>query len=309
MEPREEGLAVQIKTSGPAAYETALIDTPTRLVIDLESTGYGWRKTPLTVGIDPLRSIRGSQFKKGVSRVVLALSRKVGYRIGEGPEGLTIMLEPSATPAAAQPESKPTEVAKAGPAPQEEKPAEVKPPAETPTAPAPPAVAKAEPPAAESAKEKEGEAPKVEPAKPAAPAPKAKAPRQPVAAAVPPPTVAAVTPAPIRVAQAPQAQPPVSNGSRLISLDFKDADIANLLRILAAESGRNIVAGEDVKGKVSISLQNVSWELALDTILEARGLQKTEKDGVIRIVSTEQLTKEREALAKAQEAKRKGEAE
>ncbi|OGL03482.1 MAG: hypothetical protein A3I03_06165, partial [Candidatus Rokubacteria bacterium RIFCSPLOWO2_02_FULL_68_19] len=297
VEPRGAGLAVQIKTSGPAAYETALIDRPTRLVIDLESTGYGWRKTPLNVGMDPLRTIRGSQLKKGVSRVVLELSRKVGYRIDEGPEGLTVMLEPASTAGApAQAETKPAEVAKA----------------EAPKAPVPSPVAKAEtakaePPVAEGAKE--SEPPKAEPAKPAAPAPKAKTARPPVVAMAPPPPSPAAAPAPIRVAQAPQAQPPASNGSRTISLDFKDADIANLLRILAAESGRNIVAGEDVKGKVSISLQNVSWELALDTILEARGLQKTEKDGVIRIVSTEQLIKEREALAKAQEAKRKGEAE
>src|SRR3990170_1718421 len=297
VEPRGAGLAVQIKTSGPAAYETALIDKPTRLVIDLESTGYGWRETPLNVGMDPLRTIRGSQLKKGVSRVVLELSRKVGYRIDEGPEGLTVMLEPASTAGApAQAETKPAEVARA----------------EAPKAPVPSPVAKAEtakaePPVAEGAKE--SEPPKAELAKPAAPAPKAKTARPPVVAMAPPPPSPAAAPAPIRVAQAPQAQPPASNGSPPISLDFKDADIANLLRILAAESGRNIVAGEDVKGKVSISLQNVSWELALDTILEARGLQKTEKNGVIRIVSTEQLTKEREALAKAQEAKRKGEAD
>jgi len=306
VEPRDAGLAILIKTSGPAAYETALIDRPTRLVIDLESTGYGWRKTPLNVGMDPLRTIRGSQLKKGVSRVVLELSRKVGYRIEEGPEGLTVMLEPSSTPgAAAQAENRPAEVAKAEPTREESKPAEARP--ATPQAPEPSPVAKAEtpktePPAAESAKE--SEPPKAEPA---APAPTVKTARPPVVAMAPPPPAAA--PAPIRVAQAPQAQPPASNGSRLISFDFKDADIVNLLRILAAESGRNIVTGEDVKGKVSISLQNVSWELALNTILEARGLQKIEKEGVIRIVSTEQLTKERESLAKAQEAKRKGEAE
>ena len=312
VEPRDAGLAVQIKTSGPAVYETALIDRPTRLVIDLESTGYGWRKTPLTVGMDPLRTIRGSQLKKGVSRVVLELSRKVGYRIEEGPEGLTVMLEPASTAGApAWAETKPAEVAKAEPPREESTPAEARPAApaaprvakaEAPKALEPSPVAKAEPQTAESAKE--SEPPKTEPA---APAPKAKTARPPVVAMAPPSPAAA--PAPIRVAQAPQAQPPASNGSRLISLDFKDADLVNLLRILAAESGRNIVAGEDVKGKVSISLQNVSWELALDTILEARGLQKTEKEGVIRIVSTEQIIKEREALAKALEAKRKGEAE
>jgi type II secretory pathway component HofQ len=97
--------------------------------------------------------------------------------------------------------------------------------------------------------------------------------------------------------------------SRLISLEFKDAEVVNLLRILAAESGRNIVIGDDVKGRMSISLRNVPWTLALETILDARGLQRIDRDGVIRIVSTEHLTKEREARAKLEEAKVKGEAE
>ena len=67
------------------------------------------------------------------------------------------------------------------------------------------------------------------------------------------------------------------------------------------------MAGEDVKGKVSVSLRNVTWEQALDTILEVKGLQKVEKGDVIRIVSIEQLTKEREAQARVDEAKRKAE--
>jgi type IV pilus assembly protein PilQ len=103
-----------------------------------------------------------------------------------------------------------------------------------------------------------------------------------------------------------QAQPA---GQRLLSMDFKDAEIVNLLRILAAESGRNIVAGDDVKGKVSVSLRNVTWEQALDTILEIRGLQKVERAGVIRIVSVEQLAKEREALIRVEEARTKAEIE
>ena len=62
-----------------------------------------------------------------------------------------------------------------------------------------------------------------------------------------------------------------------------------------------------MKGKVSLSLRNVTWEQALDTILEVKGLQKVEKGNVIRIVSTEQLTKEREAEARVNEAKLKAE--
>jgi type IV pilus assembly protein PilQ len=100
-----------------------------------------------------------------------------------------------------------------------------------------------------------------------------------------------------------------TEGPRFISLDFKDADIVNVMRILAAESGKNIVMSDDVKGKISIALRNVPWEQALDTILEAKGLERIERDGVIRIVSSEQLLKEREAKARAEEAKRKAEVE
>jgi type IV pilus assembly protein PilQ len=108
--------------------------------------------------------------------------------------------------------------------------------------------------------------------------------------------------------QTPPASAPAA-GEKLISLDFKDADVVNLLRILAAESGRNIVAGDDVKGRVSISLKNVTWEQALDTILEVRGLAKVERDGVIRVVSLDQLTKEKEAQARVEAAKRNAEIE
>jgi len=115
-------------------------------------------------------------------------------------------------------------------------------------------------------------------------------------------------------APAPPLAPPsgtisTTDGRRLISLDFKDADVVNLLRILAAESGRNIVIGDDVKGKMSISLRNVPWEQALDTILETRGLQKIETGNVLRIVTSEQLTREREAQARVLESKVKSEAE
>jgi type IV pilus assembly protein PilQ len=60
---------------------------------------------------------------------------------------------------------------------------------------------------------------------------------------------------------------------------------------------------------VSISLKNVTWEQALDTILEVRALAKVERDGVIRIVSLDQLTKEKEAIARVEAAKRNAEIE
>jgi type IV pilus assembly protein PilQ len=320
-----EGASVTVKTSGPAQYEAKLIDSPTRLVIDVSGATYGSAKSRWTSGVDPVKEVRGSQWRKGIARIVVEMTRSdVGYRIDETPDGLVIAIE-----------SKP-ETAKAGSGA-----------ADTPkVAPKPAAVAAA----------KVGEkAPAVTPisADPTIDAPKAAKPAviataKPVdkVAAVPAPVrkeaasqaqasvVAAVAvapapapasptpapPAPVRqmLAQATTTPPPApptppasapASGEKLISLDFKDADVVNLLRILAAESGRNIVSGDDVKGRVSISLKNVTWEQALDTILEVRGLAKVERDGVIRIVSLDQLTKEKEAQARVEAAKRNAEIE
>src|SRR2546426_296089 len=104
------------------------------------------------------------------------------------------------------------------------------------------------------------------------------------------------------------AAPPLAAGQELITLDVKDVDVVDLLLGLAAERGKNIVIGDDVEGTMSITLRNVPWETALETILESRGLQKIEKDNLIRVVSTEQLMRQREVSARLQEAKAKAEA-
>ena len=272
-----DAVTVFVKTSAPAKYQAELIDSPTRLVIDFEDTDYAWRKTPLNVAASPLKQIRGSQYKKGVARVVVQLDRKVGYAIREDDGGLAIVIPTS--PLAKAPADTPSSTAVAGSTDKRAEATEPKAPVKSPVAKPAPQVRVAQ-----------------APPRPTAPAPAPDAPAVPPAPAAPPAPPAPVMPAP-------------SNGQRLISLDFKDADVVNLLRILAAESGRNIVIGDDVKGKMSISLRNVAWELALDTIMEARGLVKTERDNVIRIVSADQLAKERESKARVEEAKLKAEAD
>ena len=73
-----DSVTIIVKTSGEAKYQAELMDRPSRLVIDFENTAYAWRKTPLTVGPEPLKQIRGSQYRKGVARLVIELTRKVG---------------------------------------------------------------------------------------------------------------------------------------------------------------------------------------------------------------------------------------
>jgi type IV pilus assembly protein PilQ len=331
-----DGAAVTVKTSGPAQYEAKLIDSPTRLVIDLTGATYSSGKVRWTSGIEPVKEVRGSQWRKGIARVVVEMTKAdVGYRIDETPDGLVVAVENSTSRASDH---------QAGMASKPDSPKVSNGVSDTPkplVKPAPVAVAEAKPaekPAIVPASvDVSSDAPKPsvvaattpadKPMGVASPVAKEQAApiKTPVVAAAPSPTVPASSSAPQpadparqMVAQASTAQsqapppPPAAapaTGEKLISLDFKDADVVNLLRILAAESGRNIVAGDDVKGRVSISLKNVTWEQALDTILEVRGLAKVERDGVIRIVSLDQLTKEKEAQARVEAAKRNAEIE
>jgi len=78
-------------------------------------------------------------------------------------------------------------------------------------------------------------------------------------------------------------------------MDFKDADINNLLRIIAEVSGMNVVAGDDVRGKVTIRLVNVEWQQALDVILKINNLGYELDGNIIRVAPLSKLEAERKA--------------
>ncbi len=84
-------------------------------------------------------------------------------------------------------------------------------------------------------------------------------------------------------------------GGRRIDLDFKDADIHNILRLLAEVGGVNVVTSDDVSGSVTIRMRNVPWDQALDVILQAKGLGMVRRGNLIRVAPLEALEKEREA--------------
>ncbi|KAF0123631.1 MAG: type IV pilus assembly protein PilQ [bacterium] len=87
-----------------------------------------------------------------------------------------------------------------------------------------------------------------------------------------------------------------------VSMDFKDADIKNLFRLIAEVSNLNIVFGDDVKGKVTIRMVDVPWDQALDVILNTNNLGMIREGNIIRIVPSEKLMKEEQAML----AKKKG---
>ena len=85
---------------------------------------------------------------------------------------------------------------------------------------------------------------------------------------------------------------PSENG--LVSLDFQDADIRNVLKVLSYKSGVNIVAGPEVTGVVTIQLADVPWQKALDVILATYGYGYERKGNIITVTTVENLKKRRE---------------
>jgi type IV pilus assembly protein PilQ len=81
---------------------------------------------------------------------------------------------------------------------------------------------------------------------------------------------------------------------RRIDLDLKDADIHNILRLLADVGHVNVVTADDVTGNVTIRMRNVPWDEALDVVLQAKGLGMVRAGNLIRVAPMSQLNKERE---------------
>ena len=84
------------------------------------------------------------------------------------------------------------------------------------------------------------------------------------------------------------------SGNGLVSLDFQDADIRNVLKVLSYKSGVNIVAGPEVTGVVTIQLTDVPWQKALDVILATYGYGYERKGNIITVTTIDNLKKRRE---------------
>jgi type IV pilus assembly protein PilQ len=85
-------------------------------------------------------------------------------------------------------------------------------------------------------------------------------------------------------------------GERL-TLNFQDIDVRAVLQLLADTSGQNIVVSDSVNGSVTLRLQNVPWDQALDIVLRTKGLAMRRKDNVILVAPQEEIaTREKAEL-------------
>lgn len=85
-----------------------------------------------------------------------------------------------------------------------------------------------------------------------------------------------------------------------ISLDFQDADINDILRLIAEVGKVNIIAGGDVQGKVTTRMVDVPWDQALDVILKINGLAQERSGNIIRVAPLAKFTQERQERVQAQ---------
>ncbi len=83
-------------------------------------------------------------------------------------------------------------------------------------------------------------------------------------------------------------------GERL-TLNFQDIETRAVLQLLADASGQNIVVSDTVQGSVTLRLQNVPWDQALDIVLRTKGLDKRKQDNVIIVAPSDELANREKA--------------
>ncbi|MCL0061487.1 hypothetical protein M1N62_00825 [Thermodesulfovibrionales bacterium] len=107
---------------------------------------------------------------------------------------------------------------------------------------------------------------------------------------------------PIYPSTHPPFNPSTPETPKLISLDFQDADVVPILRLLGRVSERNIVIHPDVKGTITLRLMDVPWQLAMDIILRTFNLKKIIEEDIIRILPLEAFEGEVKAAAAERDA-------
>ncbi len=78
-------------------------------------------------------------------------------------------------------------------------------------------------------------------------------------------------------------------GGEKLSLNFQDVEIRSVLQVIADFTDFNIVTSDSVTGSLTLRLNDVPWDQALDIILQAKGLDKRKNGNVIWIAPTEEL--------------------
>ncbi len=82
-----------------------------------------------------------------------------------------------------------------------------------------------------------------------------------------------------------------------ITLNFQDIEVRSVLAIIADFTGLNLVASDSVTGRVTLNLEDVPWDQALDLVLKSHGLASRQEGNVIVVAPASELaSRERQEL-------------
>lgn len=90
-----------------------------------------------------------------------------------------------------------------------------------------------------------------------------------------------------------------------ISLDVKEADVVDVIRLLAEIGGFQVVIHPDISCKLTLSLKEVRWPTVLDLALKTCGLGQDEEGSIVRVAKVAQLTEEAAARRRFEEDRRR----
>jgi len=303
---------VRIESSGKLNYQSLRLTNPERLVLDFQGAIVNRVQKPASM-IGPVTGVRASQFRADMARVVIDMSHTTAYQFAADNFGLTIALGSAGVAAKNEPIAKVEPAVKVEPVVQA--PAQEVAKAESPTpAPEQPVAAAAKPlfsapvmvdsgsmslPQSLTGDAASLAAPRADDRSVSAPAPALAASAVPVAEAVDPAVSAASKASP--EAASPAAQKKYSGEP--ISVNLKDVDLKDFFRLIHEISGLNVVLDPAVRGTLTLVLDDVPWDQALDIVLQNNGLDKQLSGNVLRIATRDTLRREAEQqrdLVKAQ---------
>ena len=285
--------SVRVEGEGPLEAHAARAQDPDRLVLDFRGTRLAVRKTVIPGVSAPVRGVRLGQFRPDVARVVIDLTAASPYQISRDGLAVVVSFETVAQSPAALAPTLQAASEKIG----MERPAfryDVSGPRAVP---------------ASSAKLRKISAPRfalpgelTQPSvvlasfggstEPARPTPQQAAQQQSGNAA-----------ATVANSQTPAASATARYTGENISVNLKDVDLKDFFRLIHEISGLNVVLDPAVKGSLTIVLDEVPWDQALDIVLQNNGLDKQLNGNVLRIATHETLKREAETtrdLEKAQ---------
>jgi type IV pilus assembly protein PilQ len=304
----EGGIAIEMTAKGAVTPRVETLSSPDRIVVDLPNTAMATSLRRIPVGDGGVTAVRIGTDSHAMTRVVIDLEQRQKYELVPGPgEKLTLKLAaenvaaaPRTAQASVAPEKAPAVLAAALPSTEQgavtEKPASgfvfvdpsYAPKKDAATIDPPARVVEA---ASKFVERPEGSL------LPTASAAMTPAAQSSASGAQPSVNMAA------EQKTHPQSTPsgPKFTGEP-ISVNLKDVDLKDFFRLIHEISGLNVVLDPDVKGNLTIVLDDVPWDQALDIVLKNNTLARQLDGNVLRIATIETLRKEAEARRAQQEA-------